>query len=82
MSLQQGRSNYGPLDIPLHPTSTTKENTRGYTKTWNLANKQTRSNNQTSELIYKIYKFNRLTNYSGDYVTGKCQEISYNGYTL
>jgi hypothetical protein len=28
MSLQQGRSDYGPLDIPLHLTSTTKGNTQ------------------------------------------------------
>jgi ribonuclease HI len=38
----------------------TKHTREGYTKTWNLANKQTRSNNQISELIYKIHKFNRL----------------------
>jgi hypothetical protein len=49
------------IAIPLHPTSTTKGNTReGDTKTRNLANKQTRSNNQTSEIIYEIHKFNRL----------------------
>jgi hypothetical protein len=61
MFLQQGRSDYGPLAVPLHPTSTTKGNIReGYAKTWNLANKQTRSNNQTSESIYEIHKFNRL----------------------
>jgi len=58
MSLQQGRSNYGPPAISLHPTSTTKGNTReGYTETWNLANKQARSNKQTSEIIYEICKF-------------------------
>ena len=61
MSLQQGRSDYGPLVILLHPTSSTEGKTReGYTKTWNLANKQARSNNQTFESIYEIYKFNRL----------------------
>jgi len=59
--LQQGRSDYGPLTISLHPTSTTKGNTReGYTITWNQANKQARSNNQTCEFVYEIYKFNRL----------------------
>jgi len=61
MSLQQGRSDYGPPVIPLHPTSTTEGNTgEGYTKTWNLANKQARPNNQTSEIIYEIHKFHRL----------------------
>jgi len=54
MSLQQGRSDYGPPAIPLQPTR------EGYTETWNLANKQARSNNQTFESIYEIYKFNRL----------------------
>jgi len=61
MSLQQGRSDYGPPAIPLQPTSSTEAKTREeYTKTWNLANKQAWSNNQTSEIIYEIYKFNRL----------------------
>jgi len=73
MSLQQGRSDYGPLAITLHPTSTTEGNTReGYTKTWNLANKRARPNNQTSEIIYEIHKFNRLTNCSGDGATAEC----------
>jgi len=41
MSLQQGRSDYGPPAIPLQPTSSTEAKTREeYTKTWNLANKQ------------------------------------------
>jgi len=41
MSLQQGRSDYGPPAIPLQPTSSTEGKTReGYTKTWKLANKQ------------------------------------------
>jgi len=49
------------LAIPLHPSSSTKGKTReGYTKIWNLANKQARSNNQTVESVYEIYKFNRL----------------------
>ena len=61
MSLQQGRSDYGPPAIPLHPTSSTERKTReGYSKIWNLANKQARSNNQTFESIYEIYNFNRF----------------------
>ena len=49
---KQGRSDYGPLALPLHPKSKSKGNTQeGYTKTWNLANKQILSNNQTTELI-------------------------------
>jgi len=61
MSLQQGRSDYGPPAKPLQPSSSTEGNTReGYTETWNLDNKQARSNNQIFESIYEIYKFNRL----------------------
>jgi len=61
MSLQQGRLDYGQPSISLHPTSTTEGNTReGYTKIWNLANKQARPYNQTSEIIYEIHKFNRF----------------------
>ena len=61
MSLQQRRSDYGPPAISLHPTSSTKGKTReGYTKRWNLANKQARSNKQTFESICEIYKLNRL----------------------
>jgi len=52
MSLQQGRSDYGPLALTLHPTSTSKGNNQeGYTKTRNLANKQKLSNNKTFEHI-------------------------------
>jgi hypothetical protein len=61
MSMQQGRSAYGPFTIPLHPTSTSKVNTKeGNNKTWKLANKQTRPNNQTSEIISEIQIFNRI----------------------
>ena len=38
MSLQEGRTDYGPLDIPLHLASTSKGNTQeGNTKSWKLA---------------------------------------------
>ena len=61
MSLQQVGSDYRPRDISLHPSSTTKGKTReGYISTWNLANKQTRTNNQTSKIIHEIHKLTRL----------------------
>jgi hypothetical protein len=42
MSLQEGRTDYGPLDKPLHLASTSKGNTQeGNTKSWKLASKQT-----------------------------------------
>jgi hypothetical protein len=42
-------------------TSTSKGNTlEGNNKTWKLANKQTRPNNQTSEIISEIHEFNRI----------------------
>jgi hypothetical protein len=41
--------------------STSKGNTQeGNTKTWKLANKQKRPNNQTSEIISEINEFNRI----------------------
>jgi hypothetical protein len=46
MSLRQGRANHRPFDIPLHPPTATKENTKeGNVKTRNLAFKQTKINN-------------------------------------
>jgi len=46
MSLQQGRSDYGPPATPLQATKSTEGKTsEGYIETWNLANKQSRFNN-------------------------------------
>ena len=42
----QGGSDHRPPDISMHPSSTTKGKAReGYISTWDLANKQTRTNN-------------------------------------
>jgi hypothetical protein len=61
MPMQQGRSGYEPFAIPLHLTSTSKGNTQeGNNETWKLTNKQTRPNNQTSEIISEIHEFNRI----------------------
>ena len=49
------------IPFTLHPSSTTKRKTReGYISTWNLANKQTRTNNQMFKIIYEIHELNRL----------------------
>jgi hypothetical protein len=61
MSLWQGRANHGPSDIPLHPATATKGNTKeGNIKTRNLAYKQTRINNETPETMYEIHKLNKF----------------------
>jgi len=61
MSLQEGGSDYRPPDISLHPSSTTKGKTReGYISTWDLVNKQTGTNNQTSKIMYEIDNLNRF----------------------
>ena len=55
--LRHGRANHGPSDIPLHPPTATKGNTKeGNIKTRNLAYKQ-------QELINKDLKqFMNFTN--------------------
>jgi hypothetical protein len=61
MSLEEGRTGYGPLDIPLHLASTSKGNTQeGNTQSWKMATKQARPNNQTFEIIFEIHKLNRI----------------------
>jgi hypothetical protein len=61
MSLQEGSSDYGPFDIPLHLASSSKGNTQeGNTHSWKLATKQVRPNNQTFEIIFEIHKLNRI----------------------
>ena len=61
MSLQEGRTDYGALDIPLHLASTLKGNAqKGNTQSRKLATKQTRPNNQTLKIIFEIHKLNRI----------------------